>query len=204
MKYYYCEKTGKVSGPVSIEEIKALIFKGDLGQDPLVCPEESEDWVAFSIALSKEIPRVSSKPFASTAYKLPDEQKTSTCSPVINSAMKEGRHARQQPAIDVKFLITAALALINAGLLLAILLSLPRLESEGQVMVQQGPVKYEYKLQHVDRETLQFYKEKHYSIETLLEMYQPGGGWEYVGPLCNDGVNATWLLMRRSVKGNHK
>lgn len=192
MKYYYCEKNGKVAGPASIEEIKALIFKGDLGHECLVCPEGSEDWVAFNIALSKALPSFNANPITSSEPKLP--AKRNTYSPVRESTINADRLACRQPAIDVKFLITVALALVNAALLFAIFLSLP---------VLQPPTKYKYRLQHVDRETLQLYEKEHFPVENLLETYQAAGGWEYVGPLCNDGVNATWLLMRKPIKENN-
>ena len=52
MKYYYAGPDNKTAGPVTVEEIQAMIKSGALKADPMVVPEGSSDWRPLSAHLA--------------------------------------------------------------------------------------------------------------------------------------------------------
>jgi GYF domain 2 len=52
MKYYYASPDNKTAGPVTVEEIQAMIKSGALKADPMVVPEGSSDWRPLSAHLA--------------------------------------------------------------------------------------------------------------------------------------------------------
>ncbi len=48
MKYYYAGPDNKTAGPVTLDEIQAMIKSGTLKNDPMVVPEGSSDWKPLS------------------------------------------------------------------------------------------------------------------------------------------------------------
>lgn len=71
-------------------------------------------------------------------------------------------------------------------------------------------IEYEYGAVHIDRETMAYAAERHKkeNSDKLEPIEIPGyrlhiggyKGWEYVGILCNDGINGSWILVRRKMK----
>ena len=53
MKYYYAGPDNKTAGPVTLEDIEALIKGGNLKSDPMVVPEGSSDWKPLSVHTGK-------------------------------------------------------------------------------------------------------------------------------------------------------
>jgi len=49
MKYYYAGPDNKTAGPVTLDEIQAMIKNGTLKSDPMVVPEGSSDWKPLSV-----------------------------------------------------------------------------------------------------------------------------------------------------------
>jgi hypothetical protein len=48
MKYYYADAQNKIVGPVSLDELRALVIAGGLKSDPMVVPEGGSDWKPLS------------------------------------------------------------------------------------------------------------------------------------------------------------
>ena len=77
------------------------------------------------------------------------------------------------------------------------------------VSVSGTDINYEYGAVHVDRDDMAFAQKRHNERYSERERLKPieipgyalhiGGykGWDYVGILCNDGINGSWILVRR-------
>lgn len=60
MNYHYLNTNNQKSGPVPLEEIRALSAAGKIPSDPQVCPEGTEDWKALSQLTDPQAPSSSS------------------------------------------------------------------------------------------------------------------------------------------------
>ncbi len=57
MKYYYADAQNKTAGPVSLEELQALVKAGALKSDPMVVPEGGSEWKPLSAFVAPGYPR---------------------------------------------------------------------------------------------------------------------------------------------------
>ena len=57
MKYYYADAQNKTAGPVSLEELQALVKAGALKSDPMVVPDGGTEWKPLSAFTAKTAER---------------------------------------------------------------------------------------------------------------------------------------------------
>ena len=55
MNYYTCHND-QVTGPFSVEELRAKVKRGELTPADQVCPEGLEQWISLALVLNPEAP----------------------------------------------------------------------------------------------------------------------------------------------------
>ncbi|MCS7231967.1 MAG: hypothetical protein RMJ67_07525 [Elusimicrobiota bacterium] len=84
------------------------------------------------------------------------------------------------------FLIVISILVV----LVAILISLGRTQEIQNV-------RWEYRVEYFSREDFSIFI-KALTVKKINDLGKEG--WEYAGPLCNDGINAQLILFKRPVK----
>lgn len=184
-EYYYCDETNAVHGPMSAARMKALRLSGILREDTKVCRGGSQDWKPYAECFPDEpMPQV--KP-SSESLKIASRQQ-------LRRAYANGFRkllVTSLPGLQtVLLLLIAVLMVINMCRTQAVAVAMPE---------------YQYGALHLSREEVQrmydaerLYGHLSADVCPLKQTMAQQKGWEYVGVICNDGINASWLLMRRT------
>lgn len=193
MEYYYCDESNTVRGPKSESAMRSLRASGILRDDTKVCPAGTDKWRSYAEVFPAA---PSTGPSAETLKKAARPR----LSPEHGNALKEMR-VRSQGILQTVLL-----------LLIVVMLGINMFRAqEVKVVVPDIVPEYQYGTLHLSREDMQ----SSYDVARRLGLDSDGvcplnseiaqrNGWEYVGIICNDGINASWLLMRRTKESARK
>ncbi len=226
-EYYYTDDNNQVVGPHTLEHIKQLRLQGQLFDDTQVCKTGETKWLPLADVLSvlannksKEQAKPLHKMTPPVTVKHKQEARGADKEEQHTRPTPNGAESKQG-GDKIRIINTALLAVIAILLICQLIvgnLSIPTTEiststskkSDSQssrfVPVTIAEADYEYGAVHIDRENMayaeEFHKEKGGKfgpIEIPTHHLHIGGyqGWQYVGILCNDGINGSWILVRR-------
>lgn len=226
-EYYYTDANNQVVGPHTLEQIKQLHQQGQLFNDTQVCKTGETKWLPLADVLSvlannkrKEQAKALHKMTAPVTIKHKQEASEADKQALPTGPAPEGTEAK--PSFDIIKIINTALLAVIAILLICQLIignsSIPTIEiststsknsdnsSSRFVPVTIAEADYEYGAVRIDRENMAYAEVAHKEnggkfgpIEIPTHHLHIGGyqGWDYVGILCNDGINGSWILVRR-------
>lgn len=193
-EYYYTEDGNQVVGPHSFSQIMQLRNLGKISDDTQVCKAGETKWTPFGDVLAdvnKKQAKDVNKPATPETKKIvqrPDK--------LVTQTIKLSKKVESKTSFNTALLVVIAILLICQ--LISGNSSMPSLE------------KYEYGAVLIDRDDMfdasRSHKEKNPDVKGPIELPNhclhmgEGDGWEYVGILCNNGINGSWLLVRREKK----
>lgn len=198
-EYYYCDESGTVRGPKTESGMKALRASGMLTDATMVCCGGSKDWKTYAEQFAAA-PEKERQPEQPQAHPTPRRSWLAAC------PLPKAAHV--QTAL---LLLVSVLLVVNLFRTQPVVVSVPDTPAKEPeripipVSVMPGDAyEYEYGVIHLSREDMQV------SHEVAVEKNRLVGGvtnidhrlgtihgWEYVGIICNDGINASWILVRR-------
>lgn len=202
MILYYYHKDGNTLGPVTMGELKAMLESDEISPETPVCLFGKEDWEPLRTILAKAqteessppsftSPRVIAKAIAGVVHdvraRMNDADQPKPLARWINDPTSPHSAIKRKPMKLRRLFALSNLLLAAIAILLLILCFASRNPPQPT---------YEYKWMHVSREDFRtVYDFNRHDPDTYkFEL----DGWEYVGPLCNDGINASYILLRRA------
>lgn len=210
-EYYYCDETNAVHGPMSAARMKALRLSGILRDDTKVCLGGSQDWRPYSEVLPDDpLPQVTPRPET-----LQKEARNRRMRAYWGDCRKQW--STSLPGMQLLLLILIAVLLaVNLFRTQPVEVTVPQQEENNPVqkspaqpipvsIVMGDSTQYQYGALHLSREDMQYALTSAKKADRLSHGVCPLSfqmaeiaGWEYMGIICNDGINASWILMRRT------
>ncbi len=221
-EYYYTDKNNKVVGPLSYSQIIQLRKQGNITDDMLVCKKGETKWSPLENVLKAH----AHKKRIEQPKKKEQETVKKEATTIPTTEKVEYKSKSDKFNIINTVLLTIIVVLLICQLIISNSNSpVPTITHKGStgdttlvpVKIQSSttvPVSlmhsekdYEYGAVHIDREDMAYAEKKHKEnhprhISDPIEpphKLQIGTykDWDYVGILCNDGINGSWILVRR-------
>lgn len=193
-RYYYIIDN-KQMGPNTAEDMGEAIQAGVFTEATLVCLEGGSQWNPLSRypELSAYLPAESKlrRTGRVKVKAVPAPQKTTEPRTALVSEPAASKISMSQLKTTLKRCFPGFN--VNSVLLLVLIVLV-------SIQIWGGEPKYRYDAINITREEVAFDKKWQDDMAKRSVEFKPRyipSGWEYVGPLCNDGVNGAWILIRR-------